>query len=283
MQVQPLSENQKFRPRTWPRRLLVVGLLVGAVVAWVSDRRPVDVTRPIFWQTPQTLHPADRHVLRIASYNIHGGKGRDGFRDLSRIAADLHSVDFAGLYEVHAGTWGLSADQATVLGEQLGMRSAYLGTERRWWRDHVGNAVLTSMPVSQLQRIPLVGTRGKAFRQAVLVDVPWNDRMVHLLLVHVDRERDRESQLTTVIQLFQGLESPAVLMGDLNSGPDDPQLVELLARPGVESVLPPKLDDRTAAGPVDWIITRGLECVTAELIDSGASDHPVVKATLKLP
>jgi endonuclease/exonuclease/phosphatase family metal-dependent hydrolase len=126
----------------------------------------------------------------------------------------------------------------------------------------------------------LVGTRGKAFRQAVLVDVPWNDRVIHVVMVHVDSGRDRERQLETVIRLFQSLKSPAILMGDLNTRPDDPRLAALLSEDGVENVLS-KLGDKTPTDNIDWIITRGLECVDAAYHHSGASDHPVVKATLR--
>jgi endonuclease/exonuclease/phosphatase family metal-dependent hydrolase len=217
-------------------------------------------------------------VIRIASYNIHGAKGRDGTVNLSRIGADLNDVDFAGLYEVHASPFRVPPDQASRLSDLLGWESTFLATERRWWHDNTGNAILTTLLIENVQRIPLLGTRGKAFRQAVLVDLPLDDAVVHVLMTHLDSQQDREPQLKAVRQLFEALESPAILMGDLNSGPRDPQILDLLSQPGVESVL-----DTNSGDHIDWIIVRGLECVAAELVESGASDHPVVKATLRLP
>ena len=200
-----------------------------------------------------------------------------------RTAGELKDVDLAGLFEVRATPWSSSPDQAEELGKRLGLRSAFLATEHRWWHDQFGNAVLLAVPIAGIRRLPLIGTRGKAFRQAVLIDVPLKNAMVRVVMVHVDRERDRERQLAAVIRLFQSLESPAVLMGDLNSGIDDPQLASLLSQPGVESVLHAQLGADAPTNNIDWIITRGLESIGATYAETGASDHPVVKAELRLP
>lgn len=274
-----ISPTKPLR-RRW--RLLAVAALFGLVFAWGSDRQPADATKFVAWRVHHPLHLPDENVLRIASFNIHGGKGSDGALNLSRIGDELRNVDFAGLYEVHAILFGQFADQADELGQKLGLRSAFLATERRWWRDHFGNAVVTSLPVMNVQRMPLIGTRGKAFRQAVLFDILWNDVVTHVLMVHIDSQQDREPQLRTVIDLFQALNAPAVLMGDLNSGPDDKWIAGLLSQPGVQSTLHVKLGDAAPKDNIDWIITRGLECVDTEYVDRGASDHPVVKATLRI-
>ncbi len=279
MQVEPSSNSSK--PRWITRtRLVWAGLLAGLVFAWGSDHQPADATRPMVWHEPASPNAGTTAEFRLASFNIHGGKGTDGVRDLARIAADLQDVDFAALFEVHADPWNRFSDQAVELGERLGLRSAFFPTEHTWWRDGFGNALLTSADDVAVQRIPLVGTRGKAFRQAVLVDVPWNGRVIHIVMVHVDSGRDRERQLETVIRLFQSLEAPAILMGDLNSRPDDPRLKALLSEDGIENVLS-KLGDKSPTENIDWIIIRGLECVEAAYHHSGASDHPVVKATLR--
>lgn len=279
MQVEPEKKPAK-PPATIRRGMFIGALVVGLVVAWGSDRQAADATKPVTWFQVSTsgYEPSRTDVLRIASYNIHGGKGRDGTLDLRRIASDLRDIDVAGLYEVHGAAMGDFATQAAVIGEHAGLNAAFLGTERRWWHDHFGNAVLSKSPIAHVHRIPLPGTRGKAFRQAVLFDVPLAGETVHVLMSHIDSQQDRRPQLRAVIQLFHALKSPAILMGDLNSGLRDPQLVELLSQPGVNSVLDPASQDR-----IDWIITRGLDCIAAECIDRGASDHPVIKATLRLP
>jgi endonuclease/exonuclease/phosphatase family metal-dependent hydrolase len=256
---------------------LILALVVGLALAWGADRRPADATRPIVWRDPTTAPSPRTGALRIASFNIHGGKGADGQLDLARIAVELEGVDLAALFEVRASRWQTFPDQAAELGERLGLRSAYLGTERRWWHEHFGNAVLSAVPIAGVQRIPLVNTRGKAFRQAALVEVPLADATVHILMVHVDRERDRQHQLDAVIRLFESLATPAVLMGDLNTPRDDPRLKALLESPGVKSAV-----ENPPAEAIDWILVRGLDCSGVEVRDGSASDHPALRATLRL-
>lgn len=281
----PASSASNFptkHKRDWRRAFVLLGVACGLVIAWGSDRQPVDVTIPITWNEPTEVHDNTEDVLRIASFNIHSGKGTDGQMELSRVATELADVDFAGLYEVRSTPPGHFPHQAAELGELLGMRSVFLATEHRWWRDHFGNALLTSRPILGLQRIPLIGTRGKAFRQAILVDVPFQDRAVHILMVHVDREDDREQQLAAVIRLFQDLEAPAVLMGDLNSPATDPQLSALLEHADMRDVMRVPREERAITDAIDWMIVKGLKPVSATYGSIGASDHPALKADLVL-
>ncbi len=285
MREKPLTSACPDRRRRFvpSLRLASFGLITGLVVAWGSDRQPADVTAPIVWygQSPY-VEPSD-DVLRIASFNIHSGKGADNRLDLTRTCRALQDVDFAGLFEVRARAWNLFPSQAGCLADQLQMRTVFLPTERRWWHDHFGNALLTARPVAGIQRIPLIGTRGKAFRQAVLVDIPLQGETVHIVMVHLDSERDREQQLAAVIRLFLSLEAPAVLMGDLNTRQNDSQLAALLSQPGVASAIHAQLEKYAPTNNIDWIITRGLECVSAAYDATDASDHPIVKAELRLP
>lgn len=163
------------------------------------------------------------------------------------------------------------------------MQSAFVPTERRWWHDHFGNAVLTRLPITQIHRLPLAGLRGKAFRTATLVQFEFQNRSVQLLSVHVDSQSDRERQLQAVLALFTGLQAPAILMGDLNSDREDPQLKSLLARPDVVD----PLKDAPGGGnrgrlPIDWILARGFRCRSGQFMDNEASDHPAAIAELEL-
>ena len=98
-------------------------------------------------------------------------------------------------------------------------------------------------------------------RNVVLVGLPWQGRTVHLLLTHLTRRDDaqRQAQLRAVIDLFLSLAEPAVLLGDLNTEADDPQLARLLAAPGVEDAVGEHLRrSRPGDDPprrIDWIIS----------------------------
>ena len=267
----------------FPRTVLLVVAIAALIAADGSRCRPADPTKPINWRGDAAL-ASQSPVLRVATFNIHSGRGRDRKTDLSRTAGVFTtSPDIVGLNEVR-GTFNdsLKPDQAAQLGELLGMRHAFVATERRWWHDHFGNAVLTKIPIRQTHRIPLPGTRGKAFRNAVLVQFEFQERHVQLLTVHIDSQSDRELQLQAIISLFEGLESPAILMGDLNSNRDDPLIRNLLAQSDVVDVLAQASRKADSRPPIDWILTRGFQCRAAELIDNDASDHPLAVAELEL-
>ena len=89
-------------------------------------------------------------------------------------------------------------------------------------------------------------------------------------------------QLRAVIALFLGLQSPAILIGDLNSNPDDPQLQGLLAHPDVVDALHEAPPDARGRQHIDWILAKGFRCRSARLIANDASDHPAAEAELEI-
>jgi len=279
------SPTFSLRPRAFRRIcFLAISLVAGGIVVDGSRCTPADPTKPVVVRGDAPLASSESAVLHIATFNIHSGRGTDRQYDLKRTAAVLSSApDVVGLNEVR-GTWdpSWSPDQASQLGSLLGMRSAFVPTERRWWHDHFGNALLTRIPIRQIHRLPLAGTRGKAFRCAVLAQFEFQQQTVQLLTVHVDSQSDREEQLRTVIALFEGLLAPAILMGDLNSTPDDPQLRQLLARPDVVDALHNEPPDARGRQHIDWILARGFRCKSGRLIANDASDHPAAVAELEI-
>ncbi len=225
----------------------------------------------------------DDAILRVGTFNIHGGKGRDGRRDLERTARSLEGLDVVGLNEVRGDWFAWQPDQAAELGRTLKMDSAFAPSEQIGWFDRFGNGLLSRLELTSVQRIPLPGTQRKRFRNAVLTGIRWNGRVVRLLTVHVDSTCDRVRQLELVSDLFLSLAEPALLMGDLNTRSNDPTLQRLLATSGVVDVLSmAESIERQPESHIDWILARGLKAVHAEIRDAGASDHPVVRAALKL-
>lgn len=263
--------------------LLALALAV-LILAHGADRTPADPSCPIALSGRTTDFPPEQRTLRIASFNIHSGKGGDGRYDLGRMHTVLdEQLDFAGLYEVRATPWSSRPNQAAELGERLQLASAFVPAERQWWHDHFGNAVLTRRRVAGLSRWPLPGTRGKAFRNAVLVHLPVGGKTVKLVVTHIDREQDRDAQLSLVIQHFLALEPPAILMGDLNTPENHPQLLALRERPDVHSALHESMPNGPPAETIDWLFHRGLMTVSAQVVAVTASDHPVLFAELALP
>ncbi len=254
--------------------------LIGLVVWNGADRVPADPSRPLITRRgPEPLSKIESDTLRVVSFNIHGGKGDNDVIDLARTAEVIGPCDLAGLYEVRHT--GLGDNQAAILGSHLGLSSWFAATERHWWREHFGNGLLSRVTPAAIQRIPLPGTRGKAFRNAILAHVPWRDQMLKVLAVHIDREADRQRQLELIVPLFLGLEGPAILMGDLNTQFDDPLLAPLWSASQVVSVR-----ERLTTTPpdmIDWLFGKGMTIDTAELVENDVSDHPVLRVTLRLP
>lgn len=250
-------------------------LLAAAIVAHGNDRRPADPARGGGLQGAVRVRPpADR--LRVASFNIHGGRDGQDHRDLAKTAISLEGVQLAGLNEVRGGWRG---DQTRYLGQRLGLAWLYAPSERRWWCNHWGNALLSAAPVVRWERQPLTGTRGKGYRNLLLADVAHFGTTVHLLLTHVDTTHDRAAQLQTVVDTFLKLPEPALLLGDLNSDASDPQVQRLLAAPGVIDCLAETAQNYRRRR-IDWIVARGLEPRAAGIRDDLASDHPCVWADL---
>lgn len=259
---------------------LVVAAVIGATIGVGSLRIPTGSTSGHSLNGPAVPeHPSE--TLRLAVWNIHGGKGRDRRRDLDRVAASLRDFDFVGLNEVRAEGFAPPSNQAEHLAAQLRCGWLFLPVERRWGRDDFGNGVLSRIPVSEWHCDPLPATDVKGHGNLMQLILQTTRGPITILLTHVDRDRDHDIQLQTVIRRFLDSPAPVVLMGDLNSTAGDPQIRELLAAGDVADPL--SLSDPPSPGDhIDWILVRGLKCVRAGSNDPGASDHPLIWAELLL-
>ena len=224
--------------------------------------------------------PEPKTRLRIGTYNIHGGLGQDGIKDVRRAAGYLRECDVVGLNEVCGASPFQSRGQAETIATNIRLPWLFAPTERRWWRDAFGNAVLTSLPVTHWQRIPISGPAAHSNRNMVLLKTTWQQRSLSVLVTHIERE-DRESQVRTVIRKFLSLPEPCILMGDLNSPGDDPQIRELRSTSKVVDAIHAALgkDDLER---IDWIFARGMKVITGGMRPKGVSDHPFFWVDLEL-
>jgi endonuclease/exonuclease/phosphatase family metal-dependent hydrolase len=269
-------------PNGWGWKLLVLVLGTLLVAPW-GFRAPAAAHMPLEWRSPagKAEHAiaggvraeAQDAVLRVASFNIHRGRGVTGETNIAAIGELLKAVDFAGLYEVDQG-W--QTDQALELGEQIGLYNMMVATERQWGFTTYGNGLLSRSPVNVV-RVPLPGRKWKAYRCGLLSRLTVHGREINVLTVHVDSGSDRGTQLPVILDLFNALAAPAILMGDLNTTATDPVLKAFLDRRDIVNPL--------AADPnrIDWILAKGLVCRDAASINNQASDHPIVRATFELP
>lgn len=213
-------------------------------------------------------------TLRLATFNIHRGVGKDGEYDLKRTGAALGAFDLVGLNEV-------GPEQAEKLGKILGRDWLYVPSEHRWWRDSFGNAVLSSLPVRRWRRIPIPESEPGGLRNCAILRVPFQGTTLNVVITHLGRKQDRQAQQKKAIDLFLAQDEPAVLMGDLNAQADDVQIARLLNAPGVREAMK-SIHAPDSPQRIDWIFLRGLEALSAGTFENGASDHPLVWAEVRL-
>lgn len=259
----------------------VVALVAGLLVWHASLRIPCGPAEGTSLAQPEFTRPATGETLRMATYNIHGGKGLDGVRDLGRIAEGLREMDVVGLQEAHGPFFLPKPDNAEELGRELRLGWLFAPSVRQWHHYDYGNGLLSRAAVKHWRRVPLERTTGNSYHNYLEAEVEHRGQTLHLIVTHIHRrdDRERQLQLRTVIERFLELPAPAVLMGDLNTRASDPQLAELLARPDVRDVLSGR---EVQAERIDWILTRGLRTCSAGTTEVGPSDHPMVWAEVEV-
>jgi endonuclease/exonuclease/phosphatase family metal-dependent hydrolase len=272
------------------RWLFIIGIILLLGAAAYQASMPVsagpDAGESIEGQ--DRVRSVPRETFRIATFNIHRAIGPDGRSDIDRVAGLLGGLDFIALNEAKGPPFWQSKDQPRELGEKLGMGWLFAPACKLWFHVGFGNGLLSSMPVDYWQRIPLPRHFNTIDRNAVLVNLKHRRQTIHVLLTHLNQNYDeeRQCQLRAVINLFLSLSEPAILLGDLNSYGDDPQIGQLLSTAGVRDpvgeILVKDARQRSLPGRVDWIIVRGLEAVDAGMVENEASDHPMIWAELKL-
>jgi endonuclease/exonuclease/phosphatase family metal-dependent hydrolase len=245
--------------------------------------------------------------LRVATWNIFGGKTWDGARvDLDLTLAVLRRLDadLVALQEVDRGLPRSGrVDQARALGEALGMdwrfAPALLGTPPDpGWRSAspesggaaYGIALLSRLPLGAAEPVRLPRLGAEEPRVALVAEVGVGGRRLAVAGTHLSNVPPSSvGQLHTLQLRLDRLGGPRLLLGDLNlCWP----LVRVLALPGWRPLArggtfrnrPPgarrprvQLDHVLAAG------TDGPPPGRARIVGSPASDHLAVRVDLDWP
>ena len=155
-------------------------------------------------------------MLRVATWNIHGGIGRDGRYDASRILGVLQQLgaDIIALQEVAslAVHNGLLGELRTRLG--LHVVGARTLTRRQ---SEYGNALLSRFALKQNTSIALtVGAHEP--RNAIDARLDVDGRELRVVTTHLGlRPAERRIQVQKILRAIdQGPDVPTVMMGDVN-------------------------------------------------------------------
>ncbi len=268
------------------RRVLLIALAaMGIALLWSGNHRvALPPTDGEGFESPPATAPVDADRLahgriRVGTYNIDGGRGIDGHQDLQRIANVIAGCDLVALNEVHGTFCG---NQSCDLGRLLKLPYLFAPVERRWWHDDFGNGALCALPIEHWQRFPLSTARAQSNRNVVLLRTRLGARIINVLITHIEKGPDHSQQMDEVTALFSSLSEPSLLLGDLNTQPDDAIAGPLQRIPGAVDVINSKLP-LDGLGHIDWIFTRGMRCTAAGRTPMGASDHPFFWAEFELP
>ncbi|HEY7234294.1 MAG TPA: endonuclease/exonuclease/phosphatase family protein [Gemmatimonadaceae bacterium] len=184
-------------------------------------------------------------TLRVMTYNIHAGHG-----DIDRTAATIRALspDIVGLEEVdvHWADRSGYVDQASRLGESLGMhvRFAHIydlpGPSADAPKREFGVALLSRYPIvtwenDTLTRLSTQTENAVPTRMpgllAATIDV--HGARVRVFVTHLDYRKDpsvRRTQVAEMLARIGAVDSPTLLLGDMNASPDAAELQPLFAR-----------------------------------------------------
>ena len=157
-------------------------------------------------------------TVRVATYNIHSGRGLDGRTRLERIAAVLARIDadIIALQEV-VGASPLKPGQAAELGAALGM--GWVMAPTRHQRTALfGNVVLTRFPVRHHVQYDLTWKTCE-HRGVQRVDVGLEDDTLHFYNVHLGtslmERRHQAARLATLVH-DRRVTGSKIVLGDFN-------------------------------------------------------------------
>jgi endonuclease/exonuclease/phosphatase family metal-dependent hydrolase len=266
------------------RRIWLVPFVAALLVwFWGYLRLPVGPATGDGYSGTLPTKPADRKTFRVATFNMHSGVGEDDVFNLGRTIDSVRDADLCGLQEVRGFLYGPFANQAQQLGEATNHAWLFAPTERRYWHDEFGNGVLTRLRIENWVRIPLpIEPVHSGRRNAVILRVDFGGNIVPVLITHIDREKDQTNQLKMVTRLFESLQSPSLLLADLNAEAKNPEVKTLLSVPGVHDCISESSPVAESHERIDWILSRGFKTVGGGHIQNGASDHPLYWVDLEL-
>lgn len=241
--------------------------------------------------------PARR--VRVLTFNILAGKDIDRQLNLDRTADVIAATepDVVGLQEVdrHFGDRSEWLDQTAELTARLGWSGGFSPgldldpepghTERRQF----GEAILTKHRLASFSAHPLTNLESDdpllEVRGAARAEIEIDGWTLHVVNTHLDHRSpaQRLHQSAQVRALVDASSGPALVLGDLNAGPEDAEVRQLReglvdAAAGLDPSASLTYPSDVPQIQIDHIFARDLDLVRSAVLDVRASDHRPVLA-----
>ncbi len=173
--------------------------------------------------------PAMKKV-KVMTYNIHHGVGNDRKLNLGRISKTIEESGavIIGLNEVDNKMPRTDfINQSRFLAERLGMNYAY-GPNLKTIIGSYGNAILTSLPLSNVKNYPLptgLGGEPRGLLEADVLLPGWGK--IKVLSTHLSTEQVyKDRQIRWLRRHIAKIDVPYILIGDFNSDLETEKITE---------------------------------------------------------
>ena len=157
-------------------------------------------------------------LVRVLTWNIHGGIGSDGARDLARVAELVrrHDPDIMALQEIDSRR-GLGRDGLafSYLAETLGGHCVEARAIAAPDGDF-GHALISRWPITGA-RLHDISVGGREPRRAIEATIDTGSGPLHLVAAHLGLSlRERRSQASVLARLADEGPAASVFLGDFN-------------------------------------------------------------------
>lgn len=222
-----------------PNRPLLQTLVSLTLVstAWAEEVKPA--------RKPLPQSDLSQMRLRVATYNILGGRNTDGAGDIGKVAEVIRTLntDLIGLQEVDFKTKrNGNIDLMQELSKRTGLAPAF-AEAMPFQGGSYGVGALSRLKIIKSTPHRLPNSGGREPRAALELECEWlpgkTISFTNTHLDHADEGGLRSQQLEAINLFLAGGKHPALLCGDLNAEPHHPEIQKL-----AESWMPTTLDGR---------------------------------------
>jgi endonuclease/exonuclease/phosphatase family metal-dependent hydrolase len=225
--------------------------------------------------------------LRLMTYNIHRGIGKDGKLDLDRTAVAIlgSQADIIALQEVERHSIRTDfQDQIKKLSEAAHMNYAY-GKSLNLLNGEYGNGLLSKYPIREYEVYPLPSFGEQRTLLKAVIDIDGHPLAVYNTHLGL-KESERKEQTDFILKLLSEESLDYVLMGDMNSKSSKlPDFTDKLQDSAQDShkAQQSTFQEGGVQERIDYIFgSPGLKLSGYDVVKSQASDHDRVLCKIEL-